>query len=119
MRDHRKLEAIQLADQLVMAVYKLAASLPPDERYRLTSQIRRAAVSIPSNIVEGRAKHTTADYVRFLDNAYGSVCELEYQLSLVDRVRYVIPEESKTTRKLCSRVARILNCLIRSLRAGP
>lgn len=118
MRDHRKLQAFQLADQLVTAVYRVAALLPQDERYGLTSQIRRAAVSIPSNIVEGCAKHTTADYVRFLDNAYGSVCELEYQLELVDRFQYVALEASKDARQLCGRVARVLNGLIRSLRVG-
>jgi four helix bundle protein len=85
MRDPHKLSAFQLADQLVVAVYKHTANMPPDERFGLTMQIRRAAVSIPSNIVEGCSRNSESEYLRFLDIALGSACELEYQLSLALR----------------------------------
>jgi four helix bundle protein len=85
MRDHNKLRAFQLADDLAVAVYKLTASFPDSERFGLASQIRRAAVSVSSNIVEGCARASQNDYLRFLNMAYGSSCELHYQLSLALR----------------------------------
>ena len=66
MRDHKKLRAFELADQLTVMVYKLTARFPKTEQYGLTSQIRRAAVSVPSNIVEGCSRDSQADFLRFL-----------------------------------------------------
>jgi len=88
MRDHTKLRAFELADQLAVAAYELTRLFPKDEQFGLTSQIRRAAVSTASSIVEGCARSTQADYVRFLEIAYGSARELEYQLSLASRLGY-------------------------------
>ena len=92
MRDHTKLKAFHLADALALKTYKITSDFPKNERYGLTSQLRRSAVSSPSNIVEGCARHTEADYLRFLDMAYGSACELGYQLSLAVRLRLFTPE---------------------------
>ena len=88
MRDPRKLRAFELADQFALLVYKHTMTFPREEQFGLTSQVRRAAVSIPSNIVEGCARATNADYLRFLDIAYGSSSEANYQISLAHRLGF-------------------------------
>ena len=89
MRDHTKLTAFTLADELAVLVYQITRSFPRDETYGLTSQMRRAAVSIPSNIVEGCARQSRADYFRFPEIAFGSLRELHYQYRLAKRLGYV------------------------------
>lgn len=111
MRDHRKLEVFGLADSLALRVYDATRRFPEDERYGLTSQLRRAAVSIGTNIVEGAARHSSADFLRFLVIAYGSACELEYELSLAERLGYV-PSRSHELQELASRTCKALRGLI-------
>jgi four helix bundle protein len=86
MRDHKRLRAFELADQLAMLTYKQTARLPKDELFGLVSQMRRAAVSVASNIVEGCSRNSTVEYLRFLEVAYGSARELEYQISVAERL---------------------------------
>ena len=117
MRDYRKLRAFELADQLALSVYKCTKTLPKEEMFGLTSQLRRAAVSVPSNIVEGCAKSSQADYSRFLEIAYGSVCEVEYQLSLAERLGYLDAQSAKETTSIANETARVLNGLLRSLKS--
>ncbi len=88
MRDHTKLRAFELADALVLNVYRVTRSFPDDEKFGLTSQLRRAAISIASNIVEGAARSSRPEYVRFLEIAYGSAKEVEYQISIAERLGY-------------------------------
>ena len=117
MRDHTKLRAFQLADKLALAVYKETAAFPGDERFGLTSQVRRAAVSVASNIVEGCARNSEADYLHFLDMAYGSARELEYQLSLGYRLAYLERPHYEELSTTCRETCKVLSGLIRSLRS--
>jgi len=116
MRDHRKLRAFELADQLVIAVYRETMSFPKDEQFSLTAQMRRAAVSIPSNIVEGCARYSEADYLRFLDTAYGSTRELEYQVSIAVRLGFLEHPPGLSLASLCEETGKVLHGLIRSMR---
>ena len=116
MRDHTRLRAFELADELALAVYQATQSFPREEQFGLTSQMRRCAVSVASNIVEGCARHTQSDYLRFLDISYGSVRELEYQVSLSTRLNFMNQPTSQGVAALAAETAKVINGLIRSLR---
>ncbi len=85
--------------------------------YGLASQMRRAAVSVASNIVEGCARASEADYIRFLDMAYGSARELEYQVSLAHRLGFLSKGDHERLRKACVETSKVLAGLINALRA--
>ena len=116
MRDHSKLRAFQLADQLVVRVYEQTRSFPREELFGLTSQLRRAAVSIASNIVEGSARLSKADYIRMLSIGYGSCKEVEYQLSLAQRLGFLNQERYQEVGSLAKETGKVLSGLIHALR---
>jgi four helix bundle protein len=116
MRDHTRLRAFDLADQLAIEIYRSTQSFPREEQFGLTSQMRRAAVSVASNIVEGCARHSEADYLRFLDMSYGSVRELEYQLSLATRLHFMPAAIAASVAQIAAETAKVIHGLIRSLR---
>jgi four helix bundle protein len=116
MRDHTKLKAFELADEVALLVYQITASFPREELYGLTSQIRRAAVSVPSNIVEGCARDSQADYLRFLTIAFGSLRELRYQLGLANRLEFLSSQDWSMIESKITETEKVMNALIRFLR---
>jgi len=89
MRPHQKLEAWSKAVDLVIAIYKKTERFPKDERFGLTSQIRRASVSIPANIAEGAGRNSRKEFIHFLSNSQGSASELETELIIANRLGYL------------------------------
>ena len=116
MHGHRDLMVWQKAMDLVTEIYRVTRTFPKEELYGLTSQIRRAAVSIPSNIAEGHALKQTLAYMRHLAIASGSLAELQTQLEIADRLGYLKPENGKVLDQ-ANEVARMLAGLRRSLKA--
>ena len=117
MRDHTKLRAFELADDVAILVYRAMLTFPKEEIYGLTSQMRRAAVSVPSNIVEGCSRQSESEYLRFIEIAFGSLRELHYQLGLSKRLGYAAEFDSLTIlQEKVIETENVLNGLIRSLR---
>ena len=115
LKNYRDLKVWQKSYRLCLDLYKITKKFPKEERYGLTSQIRRAAVSIPSNIAEGYGRKTTADYLRFLYIAYGSICELETQLLLSGDLNYINQKNLKALQDGTEEVERMHKALIKSL----
>ena len=116
MRDHTKLRAFELADELAFLTYSLTRGFPKEEIYGLTSQMRRAAVSVPSNIVEGCARESQVEYLRFLEIAFGSLRELHYQFGLAKRLGYTNKSDLSECESKMVEPEKVLGALIRSLR---
>lgn len=105
MQTHKDLEIWKLGIKLVENVYKASHQFPKEELYGLTSQIRRSAVSVPSNIAEGAARSGSAEFIRFLYISLGSLSELETQLIIAERLGYIhndnkIMKSIETLRKM-------------------
>ena len=112
---YQELIVWQKAMNLVEEVYSVTRSFPREEVYSLTSQLRRAAVSIPSNVAEGQGRRTTADFLRHLSNAYGSLLEVETQLLIAARLRYLTDGKCREVMNIAAEVGRLLNGLMSSL----
>jgi four helix bundle protein len=113
VRNHRDLIAWQRAMDFVELIYKLSASFPADERFGLTSQIRRAAVSVPSNIAEGAARRSRKEFAHFVSIALASAVEIDTHLELALRLGFVSPP--LTELEACRRLTQILVALRKSL----
>lgn len=115
-RDYRQLEAFRIADQLVLESYAVTRDFPRDELFGLRSQIRRAAMSVAANIVEGSAKSSDRDFVRFLEMALGSAREVAYELNVARRLGF-IPEESAAAaaEDRADHAARLISRLIEAI----
>ena len=115
LKNYKELKVWQKAYQLCIEVYRVTKTFPKEEVYGLTSQIRRAAVSAPSNIAEGYGRRTAGEYIQALYVAYGSNCELETQILLSGDLGFVSGENSDRLKKDLGDVERLLKALIRSL----
>ena len=116
LKNYRDLKVWQKSYQLCLDIYKMTKRFPKEEKYGLTSQIRRAALSVPSNIAEGYGRKTTPDYIRSLYIAYGSNCELETQVLLSGDLGYMKAEEFNKLQASIGEVERMLKALIESLK---
>ena len=114
MKDYKDLQVWQKAMELARKVYKLTSHFPIEEVYGLTSQIRRSAVSIPSNIAEGSPRSGTKEFLQFLSIARGSAAELETQLILASQLGY--STEKDDILSVLTSVRQMINALIRSLK---
>jgi four helix bundle protein len=115
LKNYQELKVWQKAYQLCITIYKSTKHFPKEERYGLTSQIRRAAVSVPSNIAEGYGRKTTQEYIQSLYIAYGSHCELETQIMLSKDLGYIKTEDFNVLQMGIGDVERMLKALIKSL----
>ncbi|KAA3659408.1 MAG: four helix bundle protein [Calditrichaeota bacterium] len=116
MRDHTKLRAFVLADELLLKIYQITKKFPREEQFGLTSQMRRAAVSVLSNIVEGCARESLAEYCRFLEIAFASLRELHYQVSLATRMEYLNENPDVLPNLNINEVEKVLGSLLRAVR---
>ena len=115
LKNYKELQVWQKSYKLCLEIYSITKGFPKDEQYGLTSQIRRAAVSLPSNIAEGYGRKTTPDYLRSLYIAYGSYCELETQTLLSGDLGYIKDNDIKELLEKIGDVERMLKALIRAL----
>jgi four helix bundle protein len=116
MKSHKDLDAWRLAVELATEVYKATKAFPKDELYGMVTQMRRAAVSIPSNIAEGAARQGDKEFVQFLHIALGSASELDTQLTIARRVDLAGQEALEKLQVATTRVGQMLRGLSRSLR---
>lgn len=112
---YKKLTVYQKAEELTLSVYMLLRKYPIEERYALCDQIRRAVVSIPSNIAEGMSRYSNKEKIHFLEIAYGSLMEIECQLSISQKLNYISNIELKQLQNQIYEISRMLSGLRSSL----
>jgi four helix bundle protein len=119
LKNYKDLKVWQKAYDLCITIYQITKHFPKEEAYGLTSQIRRSAVSVPSNIAEGYSRKTTQDYIRSLYIAYGSHCELETQIMISKDLGYIKLDDFEELQQDIGDVERMLKALIKSLQNKP
>ncbi len=112
-KPHRKLDVWQMAMDFVTQIYRATESFPREEKYSLTDQMRRAAVSIPSNIAEGAARQTKKEFVNYLHMAQGSLSELDTQLEVARRLQFLSENDWGKLDTVIQRIDKMLTGLIR------
>jgi len=115
VRSFRDLEVWQKAMELVTLVYRYSSCFPREETYGLTNQIRRAAVSVPSNIAEGQGRRTTKEFLNFLSMARGSLMEVQTQTEIAGRLQFLRAEPAEELLQVATSVCRLLNGLMNAL----
>lgn len=115
LKNYKELKVWQKAYELCLDVYQITKHFPKEEQYGLTAQMRRSAVSIPSNIAEGYGRKSRKEYIQLLYVAYGSTCELETQLSISKDLEYINTENAVNVQQGIGDVERMLQALIKSL----
>ena len=115
INSYKDLLVWQKAMDLVIEAYRIVRSLPKEERYALSDQMRRAAVSVPSNIAEGQVWNSTKEFVQFLSVAKGSNAELNTQILLCIRLGYLSPDAAQNALSLSEEVSKMLSSLIQKL----
>ncbi len=118
VRNYRDLIAWQKAMDLAEEVYGVTRAWPKEQLFSLTSQARQAAMSVPSNIAEGQGRGSRADFARFLDIAHGSLCELETQLLMAGRLRYIDEGRLDGLLHQSAEVGKLVHGLMRALRSS-
>ena len=114
--NYKELKVWQKAMDLTVAVYKLVKLLPKEETYALSDQMRRAVVSIPSNIAEGQGRNSDKEFIQFLSIARGSLWELETQIEICLRIGYIDQSMATDTNNLIAEISKMLNALSNSLK---
>ncbi len=112
---YKDLAVWQKAMDLVTEIYQLVKLLPDDEKYALSDQMRRAAVSVPSNIAEGQQRKSSKEFANFLSIARGSVAELETQLLICIRLDYLSNQQIENANHMCQEVGRMVSSLIKKI----
>ena len=115
VRSYTELIAWQKGMDLVEEVYRLSDGFPKDERFGLTTQLRRSAISVPSNVAEGQGRWGTGEFVHFLGIAHGSLCELETQVHIAVRLRFVTSDAARPAFQLATEVGKLIQGLRKSL----
>src|SRR5215510_12984512 len=117
MKDFHELKVWQKAHQLTLAVYQITTACPKEERYSLTSQLRRCSASIPANLAEGCGRNGDAEFARFCSIAMGSASELEYHLLLAKDLKLIKPKDHEELSQRATELKRMLTALIQKLNA--
>nr|WP_319394697.1 four helix bundle protein [uncultured Desulfobacter sp.] len=115
VKSYKDLIVWQKSMDLVEMIYQVTKSFPKDEQYGLTNQLRRAAVSVPSNIAEGQARNSTPEFGNFLSIARGSLAEVETQLMIAERLGYIQPEKLREILELQIEINKMTNSLMSKL----
>ena len=119
IRDYKDLHVWQKAMELAKRIYLLTGRFPPEEKFGLVSQMRRVAISVPSDIAEGQARNTTGEFVQFISHAEGSAAELDTQLRLSIELSFCVTADLEDAFRLLTDVQKMLKRLRSSLTTNP